>query len=109
LTLLGSGIFPTTGNVGTGTVDTYSLSFSGGALTTLLNAINSQSTLRLVVTADAATVAATYAGYTNATAAGPTLTLDANVVPEPTTIALFALGGIVCAGRCRATRRPSNC
>jgi len=96
LTLVGSGTYNVVAN---GTVDSYALTFSGAGLTSLLNALNNDTTLRLVVTPDAATTAATYAGFTNNTFAGPTLVIDAAVIPEPASVFLVGLGAILCGGR----------
>jgi len=66
--LIGSGTFNTTGNVGSGTVDTYMLtSLSSAAQAYLVSQINANGTIRLIVTPTTATVAATFAGYTNNT------------------------------------------
>jgi hypothetical protein len=89
LTLLGTGMYNVIAN---GTVDSYSLSFTGAALTSLLNAMNNDTRLRLVVTPDTAATAATYAGFTNNTLSGPTLVINATVVPEAASITLLALG-----------------
>jgi hypothetical protein len=101
LTLVGSGMYNVVAN---GTVDSYSLSFSGAALTSLLNAMNNDTKLRLVVTPDTASTAATYAGFTNNTLAGPTLVVDAAVVPEPASTILLILGAAGLAG-CRKRAR----
>jgi hypothetical protein len=95
-TFLGTGIFNTTGNVNNGTVDMYSLNFTGGSLAALLNAGNNGGVVRLVTVSDVSTPmgAATYAGFSNTTAAGPTLTLNATVVPEPSSLILVSLAGI---------------
>ena len=91
LTLLGSGTFNTTGKTGSGTEDLYSLTFSGSALTTLLNTLQSKGILRLVVTPDAATTAATWAvGGGGPTLLAPSLGFFA-VVPEPASLPLLAL------------------
>jgi hypothetical protein len=62
----------------------------------LMSRLNSGSNIRLVIGSGAATVAATWAGNTNTTYAGPTLELDVTQVPEPTGAALVSLGALVC-------------
>jgi hypothetical protein len=84
--LVGTGAYAVVAN---GAVDSYSLSFSGGALTSLLSSINNGTPLRLVMTADTASTAATWAGFGNATLPGPTL--EFTTVPEPSTCLLIGL------------------
>ncbi len=99
LTLLGSGTY----TVGTsGDVDSFPLTFTGGALTDLLSAINSGGTVRLIVTPDDGSTAATYAGYTNSSFAGPTLCIN---VPEPATLALAGLLAVALTGCARRNGR----
>lgn len=100
LSLVGSGNFV---ELATGQVDTYSLTFSGATLTYLLNQINSDGKLRLVLTPDAASTAATYAGSTNSSWGGPTLNLDVSV-PEPGSILLALVGGVAALGLVRRGR-----
>jgi len=84
LNLLGSFMFPDTGNTGTGTLDSIPLTFSGSALTDFLSLLNSGSKLRLVLTPDSITTAATYAGATFGTASQhQMLVIDANVAGLP--------------------------
>jgi hypothetical protein len=78
-TLLGSGMYDTTGSVDSGKVNTVSLTITGSVLTGLINAVNSGSKLRLIITPDEPTTAATYAGFGNNTYPGPTLKFEATV------------------------------
>ncbi len=98
LTLLGSGVY-TVGN--NGDVDGITLNDAAG-LAVLQTAINAGGTLRFVITPDASDTAATYAGFGNSTFAGPTLQVDATLVPEPTSLALVGLGGLALLRRRRA-------
>ncbi|HEY2881274.1 MAG TPA: PEP-CTERM sorting domain-containing protein, partial [Pirellulales bacterium] len=92
LTLLGTGSFTSTGATNSGNQDFYSLTFSGAGLTSILNTLNTHGTLRLVLTADTATGAATFVGSGSATG-GPSLGFFA-VVPEPASLVLFGFGGV---------------
>lgn len=106
LSSLGTGALTTTGNVNTGQVDTFPLTFAGADLTTLLTALTNGSTLRIVITPNTATTAGTFAGFSNTTLAGPTLVFEA--VPEPASVglaAMFAAAGAI--GR-RRVRRGSR-
>jgi hypothetical protein len=107
LTLLGSGMYDVTAN---GAVESFALSFVGDALAGFVNAINNGTTLRLVITPDAPGTAATYAGATNTTFGGPTLTFDTVAVPEPSTLGLGILGGVASTlvmGRRRRSAKSS--
>jgi len=101
---LGTGVFSATGNTGSGTVDSYTLNLTGAAKSYLISQLNTTgATLRFVITPDTNTTAATWAGYSNTTYDGPTLKLDAGVVPEPATILGLVLGaGALISRRRRA-------
>ena len=62
--------------VATGTVDTYVLGLDAATTGELINRLNSASTIRIVVGTGATNVAATWAGFSNATLVGPTLILE---------------------------------
>jgi hypothetical protein len=95
LTLLGTGAFT---NVANGTVDTVPLTFTTGsdAYNDFLTDLNNGKTLRLIVTVNDPGTAATYAGFSNSTFAGPTLNFDVNPVPEPSTLILAGLSVLGC-------------
>ncbi len=97
---LGNGVFSTTGAAGSGTVDNYVLDLStadSAAKSYLADLLTNGGTLRLIGVATTPTTAATFAGETNTSLAGPTVTVDYTVatVPEPGTCALLAVGGAV--------------
>jgi hypothetical protein len=98
MNLLGTYVFPQTGSGNNGTVDTINLAGGLSGLTssvqsTLLTALTSGGTIRLVVAAEDATVSATWAGIDNTSAPGnnPPPTLVANAVPEPSSMILIGL------------------
>ena len=103
--------FTTTGNTNTGTADTYTLSgLSSADKTYLINQLNSGGNIRLIVTPNStsdpnnASVAATWAGFTNTTTAGPQLVIDAAgiaSVPEPASFGLAVAAAIALCGRRR--------
>ena len=70
-TALGSDAFTTTGNVNNGQLHTVSLNFTGGSLTSIINALNSGGKLRLVLTPDTHDTVATFSGWSNTTAGRP--------------------------------------
>jgi len=98
LALLGSGSFNATGPNNNGTQDFYAMMFTGSALTAILNTINTHGSLRLVITPDAATTAATWTGFSLGVLAPPTIAFFA-VVPEPASATLVGLGGLIIACR----------
>ncbi len=74
----------------------YTLALSGAAKTYLVNQVNASGNIRLIVSPAEDGVAATYSGFTDTLAAGgsaaPILEMDAQVVPEPATLAAIGLG-----------------
>jgi hypothetical protein len=98
---LGTGLFNTTGNTNSGGLDSYVFSPSGATAAYIEGVLNAGGTLRLVIGEDTSApgIAATFAGFSNSSFAGPNLSIDVTVVPEPTTLALGGLGGIVLVGR----------
>jgi hypothetical protein len=77
LDLLAIGGGPFTYTVGvSGNVDSYALSLDAATETEIINRLNAVGTIRIVVGTGSAGVAATWAGATNSTYAGPTLALD---------------------------------
>ncbi len=102
---LGGGPFTFTGDdVDTnGTVNLYNFSLSSQAETAVLDRFNNGNTIRLVVAPGDDTVAATWAGFSNTTFAGPTLTITA--VPEPSSMALL---GVIAGGFFLRRRLKAN-
>lgn len=87
-----SGAFSFT-QVANGNVDSYSLGLTPALTTALLSRLNSGSNIRVVIGTGDATVAATWAGYTNTTFVGPTLELDVVQIPEPASLLLMVFVG----------------
>lgn len=92
---LGSGTFTQTAS---GNIDTYTLTLSPAAQAFLTAQLNGDGRVRLVIGPRDGDVAATEAGLGNNDGPAPTLTLDAQTVPEPSTLALVALGGAALGG-----------
>ena len=99
LFLLGSGAFTTTGNVNSGQVDTFTFTPDASTSAYLQGQLASGGVVRIVA-AEAVnnpSLAATFAGSTNATAASqPLLTINAAPVPEPATV--LAMSSLALAG-----------
>ena len=91
---LGTGSFTSTGNTNTGQVDTFTFAPDATTAAYLEAQIAAGGTIRIVIAATDATTAATFAGATNTTLAGPQLTITTNAVPEPATIGMVGFGGI---------------
>ncbi len=114
---IGSFSFPTTGNGGSGQVDTIDLraglaNLGASAQAALLASLDNGGTIRLVVAAEGATAAATYAGIGNFTYPNGAPTLAASAapaaVPEPASLVLLGLGTLtLIAARCRRAPRAS--
>ncbi len=105
LTLLGTLAFNTSGNTGSGTVDTFTLnSLTASEQSFISNLLNTNGTLRFVLTEAAnpaaTAMAATFAGFsnTNPLTPGPQLTLVTNgttaAAPEPASLGVLAMGAI---------------
>ena len=100
---LGSYNFTSTGNLGSGNVDTYTVTLTPAAKAILINALNSNGQIRLLATHDSIngdpSVAATYAGGTNFNYDGPTLRFDASAANQTVTLApssfTVGLGSVV--------------
>lgn len=97
--LIGTGMFSSSGNTNTGQVDTYALTLSSADKSYLVSQLNSGNDIRLIIAPADASVAATFAGFTNTAQAGPVLTIDAAAVPEP------ALLGVLVFSATLALRR----
>ncbi|GIV19433.1 MAG: hypothetical protein KatS3mg023_1184 [Armatimonadota bacterium] len=92
---LGTGAYTPTAD---GTLFEYTLSLSSAAKVYLINQLNSAGTIRLIVSPADDAVAATYAGYSHSTLAGPTLELDLVPVPEPASLTALFIGITSLAG-----------
>lgn len=105
LHFLGSGSFTTTGSGNSGQVDTYTFTgFSGAVESYILGQLNGGQGFRLVVTPGTDGVAATWAGVTNSSFAGPTLAFNVTPVPEPASILGISAAGLGVAGWVRRRR-----
>ncbi len=113
---IGSFSFPATGSGGSGRVDTIDLlaglaNLGSSAQAALLASLDNGGTIRLVVAAENATVAATYAGIGNNTYpnGAPTLAASASpsaAVPEPASLVLLSLGALTLIAGARSRRAP---
>jgi hypothetical protein len=97
--LLATGTFT---QVADGHADVFTFMPTGAALSYLSAEISAGGKIRLIIAPDDASVAATYAGFTNSEFPGPALTIS--TVPEPSTFVLLA-GALLIATRHR--RRDS--
>jgi len=92
-------------SVGSGTYDStqadeflfeYTLTVDAATESYLLDQINNGGNLRFIVSPASNSTAATFSGYTDTLASGasaaPVVTIDADVVPEPATLAALGLG-----------------
>lgn len=87
--LLGSGTYTPTAD---GTVFSYTLSLTPTAKSYLISQLNSAGAIRILVSPADNDVAATYAGYSHISLAGPTLVLELVPVPDPASITALAIG-----------------
>lgn len=93
---LGTGSFVQVAN---GHVDSYTFALSGDAKALLEDSLANGSALRFLITPDDAGVAATWAGFSHNTFAGPTVSFEAEAVPEPATLTLIGLGALAALRR----------
>ena len=75
LLALGGGPFVYT-PIANGSVDSYTFTLDAPSTTELINRLNSGATIRLAIGSGASSLAATWAGFSNATYSGPMLNLD---------------------------------
>ncbi len=99
---LGTGTYTPTAD---GTVFTYTLSLSPTAKSYLINQLNSAGVIRLLVSPADDAVAATYAGFSHSSLAGPTLELDLVPVPEPSSLVALFVGVTGLAGAVMRRRK----
>ena len=100
--LLGTGMFTEVAN---GHADVFAFTPTGAALAYLTAEIDSSGKIRLIVAPDDANVAATYAGFSNTSVAGPMLTISSPLsVPEPSTVLLLVGPLIALVFACRRIR-----
>lgn len=78
-----------------GDLESHTLYQSVDGTTPLLTDFLSDSVLTLTLYEGDATVAATYAGVTSYSYAGPTLVVTAGAVPEPASLLLIGLAGLI--------------
>ncbi|MGQ9540654.1 MAG: PEP-CTERM sorting domain-containing protein [Armatimonadota bacterium] len=97
---LGSGTYTPTLD---GTVFSYTLSLTPNAKSYLISQLNSAGAIRILVSPTDDDVAATYAGYSHSSLAGPTLELDVVPVPEPASLTAVAMGVLGILWRKRRT------
>jgi PEP-CTERM motif-containing protein len=74
----------------TGDVDSYTLGLTPALKSALISRLQTGSPIRIVIGTGEAGLAATWAGFSNSTLAGPTLELT--VVPEPASLLLVLIG-----------------
>lgn len=98
--LLGSGTYTPTAD---GTVFSYTLSLTPNAKSYLISQLNSAGAIRILVSPADDDVAATYAGHSHSSLAGPTLELDVVPVPEPASLTALAMGVLGILWRKRRT------
>ncbi len=90
--------------ISSGTVDFYSLQFLPWQEEAIRNRINSGGNIRLIIAPADPTVAATWAGFSHSSSAGPTLELFVSQVPEPSSLllALLACSALTISPRMRS-------
>ena len=86
---LGTGTYTPTVD---GTLFEYVLSLPPSAKSYLINQLNSSGTIRLIISPADDAVAATYAGYSHNSLAGPILEMDLVPVPEPASVMAMFVG-----------------
>ncbi|MBB5353161.1 hypothetical protein HNR46_003415 [Haloferula luteola] len=104
LTLISLGTVTFT-ETASGDVDVFNLTLSPTAEAEILARLNASETIRVVIGTGDSTVAATYAGFSNSSFAGPTLTIE--YVPEPSS-GLLVMGGLSGLGLLRRRMRDGS-